>query len=175
MSSYTGNLFKISILRIPQDQDFADPLSAVNGYVSGAPFCVGMTHTSKDDLSYYVAVSSGKVIAEGDSLEDVGCTVLETAKAKLQLTDPEVEELQNILFIQDDAEYDLDEDKWRFSLGNGGEVSLNEEFIGGIIVNVTPYYETEVTVAGNWGEADDDACCEEHEFCGALRAEESES
>jgi len=171
MPTYHGQLFKISILRIPTNQEFDDPLSAVNGYVEGEPFCVGIIHTDNETGALYVATSGGKILAEGDDLEAVGGRVLELAKAALSLNKEEVEELQNIMLIQDDAEYDLDEDKWKFTLGSGGEVSsLADEFRGALIVNVTPYYDADIETVGRWAEAGDESCAEDHEFCGALRA-----
>lgn len=98
---------------------------------------------------------------------ELGNQVLSHARAKLGLTDEEIEELQQIMLIQDDAEYDFT-DKWEFTLGQGGEVSLSDVYAGGIIVNVTPYYDTEIKLQGKWGEANDDKCAEEHEFCGAF-------
>lgn len=157
------------MLRIPSDQNFDEPLSAINGAVAGELFCVGMIHTSNQDGVFYIATSDGKILAEGNDLEAVAARVLQEAKVKLSLSAAEMEELQYVLLVQDDAEYDIDEEKWKFSIGSGGELALSDEFKGALIVNVTPFYNTEIKVTGAWGEADDDACSEDHEFCGALR------
>jgi len=169
METIDGNLYKITIMRIPADQNFDDPLSAVNGYVEAPDFAVGIIHTEKDDESWFIAFSEGNLVAEGDDLEDVANNALVLAKKKLELTNKEVSELLQIFSIQDDADYALDEVLWKYTLGNCGEVTLDENFVGGIIVNVTPYYSATISLDGKWGEASDDDDCEEnHEFCGAL-------
>ena len=73
-----------------------------------------------------------------------------------------------MLNIQDDADYQLDEDFWTYSLGEGGELLLNEKFVGGIVVNVDPYYSCIIKLEGAYPEVDFNAVSDEHEFCGVL-------
>jgi hypothetical protein len=169
MSAYEGNLFKITMMRIPKGQGFEEPLSAVNGNVEGSEFCFGMIHTRKDGCNWFIAASEGAVIAEGDDIEPVAQQALDLAKGRLALSDGELSELLPILCIDEDADYDLDEVRWQYSVGNCGEVRLGPSFAGGVIINVTPYYKATISLEGKWGEATGDAdCAEGHEFCGAF-------
>jgi len=165
-----GNLYKISVMRIPENQDFDDPLSANNGHVEGDVFIVGMIHTQAEDGdSYYIAYSNEKILSESYDLYDLSKQVIKALGKQFELNENEIRDLTQILSIQDDADYDLDPDSWVTSLGDGGEVWCDEDFVNGLIVNVTPYYSTEIGLSGTAGEADDDACVEGHEFCGARK------
>ena len=66
--------------------------------------------------------------------------------------------------MQDDADYDLDEDYWTFTVGNIGEVVADVRFNNGLLINLTPFHDTTINEAG---ECDDDDASEDHEFCGA--------
>lgn len=169
MNTYHGHLFAFTMLRIPENQTFDIPLSAVTQSVEGDPFHVGIIHTTNENGGFYIATSHGNILAEGDGLDDVVARVLEEAKVKLSLSAAEVEQLQGVLVVQDDAEYYIDEKKWEFKLG-WDEVMLSADFKRGLIVNVSPYYNTEIKIEGPYGDADDDALEDDDEFCGALRA-----
>lgn len=172
IKQYQGNLFKITITRIPEGQEFDEPLSAVNGNVDAPVFAVGIIHAFKDGEDgdrHYIAYSNNKIISECEDLDEMVDDLRMAASNQIDLDEKELSQLGSIFAIQEDADYDLDEDIWSFSLGDGGEVRLSEDFAGAILVNVTPLYSTEITLEGTYGVADDDSCCEDHEFCGAMR------
>jgi len=160
-----GNLYKLTAMRIPAGQNYDDPISAVNGNVEGEKFHVSIVHTEKDDDSYYYVFKDGAVIIEGTDLDDVGNKVIDKIQEKLSVTDDDaLNDLGQIVCMQDDADYDLDEDYWTFTVGNIGEVVADDRFNNGLLINLTPFYDTTINEAG---ECDDDDASEDHEFCGA--------
>jgi hypothetical protein len=169
MNIFKGNLFVINILRIPENQNFNIPLSAVTQSVEGDPFCVGIIHTTNERGTYYIAMSGEGIIADGNDLDDVAERVLQKAQVELSLSAAEMEQLLFVLTVQDDAEYCINKKRWKFKLGSD-EVALSDIFKGALIVNVTPFYNTEIKAIAPCGEADDDALEDDDEFCGALRA-----
>ena len=73
----------------------------------------------------------------------IGEKLIPLIKAALgQLSEVSEADLYQIISIQDDADYDLDE-QWEFSLGQD-EISCPAGVSGKLIVSVTPYYSAEV-------------------------------
>lgn len=169
-----GDLYKIAIARIPNNQDLSDPICANGGVVDGGRIDLGIIHTVSLDIPWYIGYSEGKILAEGEDLETVAHDALVQTGSKINLSAEEISELEKIVSIQDDADYYLDEESWEYSLGECGEINAGPECLGGVIINVTPYYSTNVTLVGDYGESDDEPC-DSHEFCGILKTNASHS
>ena len=162
-----GNLYCIAVQRIPAGCDYDDYLAANNGSIDGPVFSVAVAHVTKDDEPYYVAFCQSKII-ESDDLDQIGDLVMQHLKEFSQLTKTEEQDLQQIFCIQEDADYDLDREKWLYYIGNSGEISGGDDsFDGGLIVNVMPVYNTPITEQGSYDS--DVQPADEHEFCGLRR------
>ena len=93
------------------------------------------------------------------------------------LSDKETNELIQVFCIQDDADYDLDFDAWKYEIGNGGDIFLEGDCDNALVVNVEPFYEVAVELKGDSGDviydeehpAGNGGFAEHHEFCGALK------
>lgn len=90
---------------------------------------------------------SGKLVYQGslDTLYfDIGEVLLPLVKSSIGEYPEESEEgLIQIICIQDDADYDLDE-QWQYCLGQD-EMACPAGASGRLVVSVTPYYSAEVS------------------------------
>jgi hypothetical protein len=113
---------------------------------------------------------SGTLIYEGslDALFlDISEVLLPLVKSSIGDYPKESEEgLAQIICIQDDADYDLDE-QWQYSLGQD-EIACPVAASGKLIVSVTPYYSVEVASPSDISARppkltnSDSSICEEH-------------
>ncbi len=55
-----GNLYYVSVQRIPEGQDYEQNLAASNGSIDGPMFGVVIAHTTKNDEPYFYAFREQK-------------------------------------------------------------------------------------------------------------------
>jgi hypothetical protein len=95
--------------------------------------------------------SEPKLIFDGslDSLEaDINETIIPLIAASIERLETSAYiGLWDIIAIQDDADYDLDE-SWEYTLGQD-EMACPADSAGRLIVSVTPYYSAEVASPGD--------------------------
>jgi hypothetical protein len=141
------DLYFYTFAKVPADFPEGEWISASSLSTEAPIFGFTKVVDGPDSVSIFENTGdSSTLVYEGgqDSLYfDIGETLLPLIRSSIGEYPKESEEgLAQMICIQDDADYDLD-DPWVYSLGQD-EMSCPPGASGKLIVSVTPYYSAEV-------------------------------
>jgi len=141
------DLYFYTLAKVPADFEEGEWISASSLPAEATIFAFTKVVDGQDNVRIFENTGDSETLVYEGSLDtlylDIGEVLFPLVKSSIGDYPKESEEgLSQIICIQDDADYDLDE-QWRYSLGQD-EIACPAGASGKLIVSVTPYYSAEV-------------------------------
>ena len=141
------DLYFYTFAKVPSAIDDGEWISASSLPVEEPVFAFTKVVDGPDNIRIYENGGGSESLVFEGGLDDLDSGIVETLFPLIKAAIGDLPEegesgLCQIISIQDDADYDLDE-QWEYSLGQD-EIACPAGASGQLIVSVTPYYSAEV-------------------------------